>query len=142
MEKIMELLELPPEQDLSIVLLTDKDIHGTRQRHSRYETKTFKVRDKEIMHKVDCTINIAQLRVRVRVHDSKVTYKQRIFYITLLFLKEQCESLMTNSLQFGFKEMSSTITCTSLLMETIEYYTSNNSINIILLIIITAIYYC
>ena len=44
-----------------------------------------------------------------------------------IILKEQCESLMTDSLQFGFKEMSSTITCTSLLIETIEYYTSNNS---------------
>ena len=44
-----------------------------------------------------------------------------------VILKEQCESLMTDSLQFGFKEMSSTITCTSLLIETIEYYTSNNS---------------
>ena len=44
-----------------------------------------------------------------------------------IILKEQRESLMTDSLQFGFKEMSSTITCTSLLIETIEYYTSNNS---------------
>ena len=44
-----------------------------------------------------------------------------------IILKEQCESLMADSLQFGFKEMSSTITCTSLLIETIEYYTSNNS---------------
>ena len=44
-----------------------------------------------------------------------------------IILKEQCESLMTDSLQFGFKEMSSTITCTSLLIETIEYCTSNNS---------------
>ena len=34
---------------------------------------------------------------------------------------------MTDSLHFGFKEMSSPITCTSLLIETIEYYTSNNS---------------
>ena len=34
---------------------------------------------------------------------------------------------MTDSLQFGFKDMSSTITCTSLLIETIEYYTCNNS---------------
>ena len=44
-----------------------------------------------------------------------------------IILKEQCESLMTDSLQFGFKEMSSIITCTSLLIETIEYYTSNSS---------------
>ena len=44
-----------------------------------------------------------------------------------IILKEQCKSLMTDSLQFRFKEMSSTITCTSLLIETIDYYSCNNS---------------
>ena len=47
-----------------------------------------------------------------------------------VILKEQCESLMTDSLQFGLKEMSST----SLLIETIEYYTSNNSNRYVLLL--------
>ena len=42
-------------------------------------------------------------------------------------MKEQYASLITDDLQFGFKENSSTIICTQLLIETIEYYNSNNT---------------
>ena len=44
-----------------------------------------------------------------------------------IIIKEQHESLITDDLQFGFKENSSTITCTSMLTETIEYYNYNNT---------------
>ena len=44
-----------------------------------------------------------------------------------IVMKEQYASLITNDLQFGFKENSSTIICTQLLIETIEYYNSNNT---------------
>ena len=40
-------------------------------------------------------------------------------------MKEQYASL--DDLQFGFKENSSNIICTQLLVETIEYYNSNNT---------------
>ena len=46
----------------------------------------------------------------------------------------QSEYLMTSELQFGFKEYSSTIMCSSLLVETVEYYVSNNSSVYVLLI--------
>ena len=39
----------------------------------------------------------------------------------------QSEFSMTSELQFGFKEHSSTIMCSTLLVETVEYYVSNNS---------------
>ena len=42
-----------------------------------------------------------------------------------IVIKEQHSSLVTDDLQFGFKENSSTIICTQLLTETIEYYNSN-----------------
>ena len=42
-------------------------------------------------------------------------------------LKEQHTSLVTDDLQFGFKENSATIICTQLLTEAIEYYNSNNT---------------
>ena len=42
-------------------------------------------------------------------------------------LSEQGSSLETDNLQFGFKKHSSTVTCTALLMETIEYYHENGS---------------
>ena len=42
-------------------------------------------------------------------------------------MKEQHVSLITDDLQFGFKENSSTIICTQLLIETIKYYNSNNT---------------
>ena len=41
-----------------------------------------------------------------------------------IIIKEQHSSLITDDLQFGFKENSSTIICTQLLIETIEYYNS------------------
>ena len=41
---------------------------------------------------------------------------------------------MASELQFGFKEHSSTIICSTLLVETVEYYVSNNSTVYVLLI--------
>ena len=38
---------------------------------------------------------------------------------------EQCKCLQTDNLQFGFKQHSSTVICTALLIETIEYYIEN-----------------
>ena len=38
----------------------------------------------------------------------------------IIILKEQCTSLSTDVLQFGFKPHSSTTICTSLLRDTIE----------------------
>ena len=37
------------------------------------------------------------------------------------------QNLQTDNLQFGFKQNSSTVICTALLVETIEYYTDNGS---------------
>ena len=45
----------------------------------------------------------------------------------LIVLSEQGSSLETYNLPFGFKKHSSTVTCTALLMETIEYYRENGS---------------
>ena len=45
----------------------------------------------------------------------------------LIVLSEQAPCLKTDSLQFRFKKCSSTVTCTALLMETIEYYNENGS---------------
>ena len=42
-------------------------------------------------------------------------------------LSEQGSSLETDNLKFGLKKHSSTVTCTALLMETIEYYNENGS---------------
>ena len=44
-----------------------------------------------------------------------------------IIIKDQHLSLITDDLQFGFNENSSTITCTQLLVETIEYYNINNT---------------
>ena len=46
----------------------------------------------------------------------------------------QSKYLMTSELQFGFKEHSSTIMCSTLLVETVEYYVSNNYTVYVLLI--------
>ena len=46
----------------------------------------------------------------------------------------QSEYLMTLELQFGFKEHSSTVMCSTLLVETVEYYVSNKSTVYVLLI--------
>ena len=43
----------------------------------------------------------------------------------LIVLSEQGSSLETDNLQFGFKRHFSTVICTALLMETIEYYNEN-----------------
>ena len=45
----------------------------------------------------------------------------------LIVLSEQAPCLKTDNLQFGFKKCSSTVTCTALLMETIECYNENGS---------------
>ena len=44
------------------------------------------------------------------------------------------QSLMTLELQLGFKEHYFTIMCSTLLVETVEYYVSNNSTVYVLLI--------
>ena len=49
-------------------------------------------------------------------------------------MSQQSEYLMTFELQFGLKEHSSTIMCSTLLVETVEYYVSNNSSVYVLLI--------
>ena len=45
----------------------------------------------------------------------------------IIVLTEQCKCLQTDNLQFGFKQHSSTVICTALLIETIEYYVENGS---------------
>ena len=44
-----------------------------------------------------------------------------------IIIQDQHVSLKTDDLQIGFKENTSTITCTQLLIETVEYYNSNNT---------------
>ena len=51
-----------------------------------------------------------------------------------IIMSLQSEYLITSELQFGFKEHSSTIMCSTLLVETVEYYVSNNSSVYVLLI--------
>ena len=51
-----------------------------------------------------------------------------------IIIQDQHFSLKTDDLQFGFKENTSTITCTQLLIETVEYYNSNNTDCFILLL--------
>ena len=61
----------------------------------------------------------------------------RVFFSKILdkiIMSLQSEYLMTSELQFGFKEHSSTIMCSTLLGETVEYYGSNNSSFYVLLI--------
>ena len=45
----------------------------------------------------------------------------------LMVTKEQYDSVITDDLQFGFKENFSTIICSQLLIGTIKYYNSNNT---------------
>ena len=45
----------------------------------------------------------------------------------IIVLEEQEDSLCTDILQFGFKKQSSTVLCTSMLLETIDYYNENNT---------------
>ena len=46
-------------------------------------------------------------------------------------MSSQSEYLMTSELQFGFKEHSSNIMCSTLLVETVEY--NNSSVYVILI---------
>ena len=57
--------------------------------------------------------------------------RRRIIIIIISIMSLQSEYLMTSELQFGFKEHSSTIMCSTLL---VEYYVSNNSSVYVLLI--------
>ena len=52
----------------------------------------------------------------------------------LIVLTEQCKSLQTDKLQFGFKEHLSAVICTTLLKDTIGYYTENGSDSYLLLV--------
>ena len=45
----------------------------------------------------------------------------------IIILEEQHHGLITDELQFGFKKSASTVLCTSLLMETVEYYNENDT---------------
>ena len=45
----------------------------------------------------------------------------------IIVLTEQCKCLQTDNLQFWFKQHSSTVICTALLIDTIEYYVENGS---------------
>ena len=45
----------------------------------------------------------------------------------IIILDSQSTSLGTDVLQFGFKKSSSTVICTSLMLETIDYYVENNT---------------
>ena len=45
----------------------------------------------------------------------------------IIILDSQSKSLGTDVLQFGFKKSSSTVICTSLMLETIDYYVENNT---------------
>ena len=45
----------------------------------------------------------------------------------IIVLEEQEDSLCTDILQFGFKKQSSTVLCTSMLLETIDYYNENDT---------------
>ena len=45
----------------------------------------------------------------------------------IIVLEEQEDSLFTDMLQFGFKKQSSTVLCTSMLLEAIDYYNDNDT---------------
>lgn len=47
--------------------------------------------------------------------------------LDLIILEKHSSDLLTDPLQFGFKKQSSTTICTSLMMETIDYYRENGS---------------
>ncbi len=51
-----------------------------------------------------------------------------------IILATQSEYLKTSDMQFGFKQHSSTIMCSTVLIETVEYYINNNSTVYVLLI--------
>ena len=45
----------------------------------------------------------------------------------IIILEEQHHGLITDELQFGFKKIASTVLCTLLLMETVEYCNENDT---------------
>ena len=45
----------------------------------------------------------------------------------IIILDSQSKNLGTDVLQFRFKKSSSTVICTSLMLETIDYYVENNT---------------
>ena len=51
-----------------------------------------------------------------------------------IIFEKQFEQLSTSGLQFGYKRNSSTVMCTTMLLETIEYYVSNGSAAFVLYI--------
>ena len=51
-----------------------------------------------------------------------------------IIIEKQFEQLSTSGLQFGYKRNSSTVMCTTMLLETIEYYVSNGSAAFVLYI--------
>ena len=57
-----------------------------------------------------------------------------------IIMSLQSAYLMTSELQFGFKEHSSTIMCSTLLVETVEYYGSNYSTVYVLLIDVSKVF--
>ena len=48
-------------------------------------------------------------------------------FLDSIIIQDQYVSLKTDDLPFGFKENTSTIICTQLLIEAVEYYNSNNT---------------
>ena len=60
----------------------------------------------------------------------------QFFFFYIIVLTEQCKCLQTDNLQFGFKQHSSTVICTALLIETIEYYIEHGSDCYLLLFIV------
>ena len=52
----------------------------------------------------------------------------------IIVLEEQEDSLCTDTLQFGFKKQSATVLCTSMLLETIDYYNENDTACYLLLL--------
>ena len=54
---------------------------------------------------------------------SSLLYK---LFDTIIIEKHE-DNLITDDLQFGYKKQSSTIVCTSVLLNTVEYYRENDS---------------
>ena len=54
-------------------------------------------------------------------------YRQIATVFDIIILDSQSKSLATDVLHFGFKKSSSTVNCTLLMLETIDYYLENNT---------------
>ena len=54
----------------------------------------------------------------------------------IIALDAQYDSLSTDVLQFGFNKNASTVICTSILLDTIEYFNENNTDCYILLLLV------